>query len=154
MKKLGIPVTYGIVIAIVLVAYFLLLSLFDLHVNPVYSVFNIVIMAGGMYLAIKKYREKKGAKFKYQKGFMSGLTTGFIATVLFTGFFAVYASELNPGFQKELVTMWESDWFVNMGMLIFTVALMGFATTFVLTLSFMQLFKSSHNTAEGRKHTY
>ena len=154
MKKLSIPLTYGIIIAVLLAAYFLLLALFDLHINPVYSVFNIVIMAGGMYLAIKKYRKKKGAKFKYQKGFMTGLSTGFMATILFTGFFAVYTSELNPGFQERLVTMWESDWFVNIGMLIFTVALMGFATTFVLTLSFMQLLKPTRNTSEGRKHTY
>lgn len=154
MKKLSVPLTYGIIIAVCLAAYFLLLAVFDLHVNPVYSVFNIVITAVGMYLAIKKYRKKKGAKFKYQKGFMVGLSTGFIATILFTAFFAVYTSELNPGFQERLVTMWESDWFVNIGMLIFTVALMGFATTFVLTLSFMQLLKPSQNTSEGRKHTY
>ena len=154
MKKLSIPLMYGIIIAVLLIGYFLLLSVFGLHVNPVYSVFNIVITGVGMYLAIKKYREKKAAKFKYQKGFATGLTTGFIGTVLFTGFFAVYSSEINPGYQERLLTMWESDWFVSIGMLIFTVALMGFATTFVLTLSFMQLLKPSKNTAEGTKHTY
>jgi hypothetical protein len=30
---------------------------------------------------------------------------------------------------------------------------MGFATSFVLTLTFMQLFKDSWNTTKGKKHT-
>ena len=154
MKRSSVPLMYGIFIAIALIAYFLLLSLFDLHRNPAYSVFNMVITAGGIFLAIKKYRDKKAGKFKYQKGFMAGLTAGFIATVIFTGFFAVYASELNPLFSERLITMWETDWFVNIGMLIFTVALMGFATSVVVTLAIMQLYKPSWNTSEGKKHTY
>ncbi len=154
MKKSSVPLVYGIFIAIALIAYFLLLALFDLHENPVYSVFNMVISGVGIYFAIKKYREKKGGKFKYQKGFMAGLTAGFIATVIFTGFFAIYATELNPDFPLELLTMWETDWFVNIGLLVFTVALMGFATSFVVSLAIMQLLKPSWNTSEGKKHTY
>lgn len=154
MKRSSVPVVYGVFIAIGLIAYFLLLSLFELHKYPVYSVFNIVITGLGIYLAIKKYRAEKKAKFVYQKGFTVGLATGFIATVLFTAFFAIYASELNPGFSNELITMWETDWFVNIGMLVFTVALMGFATTLVMSLAIMQRYKPSWNTKEGQKHTY
>lgn len=154
MKRSSVPLMYGIYMAIALIVYFLLLSLLDLHKNPVYSVFNMVITAGGIFLTIKAYRDKNAGKFKYQKGFMAGLSAGFIATVIFTAFFAVYTSELNPGFQEELITMWETDWFVNIGMLVFTVALMGFATSLVVTLAIMQLYKPSWNTAEGKKHTY
>lgn len=154
MKRSSVPLKYGIFIAIALIVYFLLLSLLDLHKNPVYSAFNMVITGGGIFLAIKAYRDKNAQKFKYQKGFMAGLSAGFIATVIFTAFFAIYTSELNPNFQEELITMWETDWFVNIGMLIFTVALMGFATSLVVTLAIMQLLKPSWNTAEGKKHTY
>lgn len=154
MKKSAVPVYYGIYVAIGLIAYFLLLSLFDLHRNPVFSTFNIVITGVGIYFAIRKYMAEKGPKFVYQKAFMTGIGTGFIATIIFTGFFAVYASELNPNFMDKLITMWETDWFVNIGMLIFTVALMGFATTFVMTLAIMQRYKPSWNTKEGQKHTY
>lgn len=154
MKRSSVPLMYGIFIAIALIAYFLLLAIFELHKNPVYSVFNMVITGVGIFLAIKKYRDVKLGKFKYQKGFMAGLSTGFIATVIFTAFFAIYASELNPDFSEELITMWETDWFVNIGMLVFTVALMGFATTLVVTLTIMQLYKPTWNTSEGQKHTY
>ncbi len=154
MKKFSVPLMYGIFIAVGLIVYFLILALLDLVKYPAYSVFNIVITGVGMFLAIKKYRSEKGAKFKYQKGFVAGFSTGAISTIIFTGFFAIYSSELNPDFSNELVTMWDSDWFVNLGLLVFTVALMGFATSFVLALSFMQLLKDSWNTVEGKKHTY
>lgn len=85
---------------------------------------------------------------------MTGLLTGFNATILFTIFFGIYATEIDPDFKDEIVTMWVDDWFINIGMLLFTVALMGFATTIVLTLTFMQLYKDSWNTKEGKKHTY
>ena len=154
MKKSSIPILYGVYVAIGLIAYFLLLSLFGLHKYPAFSVLNMVITGAGMFFAIKKFRAEKGAKFKYQKGFMSGLITGVVATVIFTAFFAIYTTELNPGFKEELITMWETDYFVPIGMLVFTVALMGFATTFVLSLAFMQLLKDSWNTKDAAKHTY
>lgn len=153
MKKLSYPVTYGLLIAIGLIAYFLLLSLFGLHINPAYSIFNMIILGAGLYFAITRYKESKGGKYRFQKGFMVGLTTGFIATVLFTAFFAVYA-ELDPDFLNELITMWETDWFVSIGMVIVTVALMGLASTVVITFAWNQLLKNTRNTSEGQKHTY
>ncbi len=153
MKNIRIPIKYGVAIAAALIAYFLILSIFGAHKNPVFSLFNGVIMAFGMYESIKHYRSDKGSKFKYQKGFMSGLLTGFNATIIFTIFFGIYSTELNPGFLDELLTMWRSDYNAGVGIILFVVGIMGFATSFVLTLAFMQLFKDSWNTVEGNKHT-
>lgn len=150
----SVPIKFGIIISAGLIAYFLIISLFGAHTNPFYSLFNIVIVGLGMFAAINQYKKKRGKKFKYQKGFRVGLSTGFIATIIFTVFFGLYATELNPDFVQELLAMWESDWYVNIGIVLFTVALMGFATTVVLTLTFMQILKDSWNTREGREHTY
>ena len=152
MKNLTIPIKFGIIIAIGLIAYFLITSIFGAHTNPLFSLFNPVIVGVGMFAAIKYYREKRGTKFKYQKGFRTGLVTGFLATIIFTIFFAFYATEIQPDFIERLLSMWDSDWYVNIGMVIFTVALMGFATSVVLTLAFMQLLKDSWNTKEGKEH--
>lgn len=149
----SIPIKYGIAIAAGLIAYFLIISLFDLHINPVFSLFNGVIMAYGMYEAIKHYRLQKGNKFKYQKGFTATLLTGFNATIIFTVFFGIYATELNPDFLDRLLTMWMTDYSTSIGIVVFVVAIMGFATSLVLTLSYMQLFKDSWNTKEAKKHT-
>lgn len=153
MKQFGIPLIFGIIISLGLIIYFLILSIFGLHVNPIYSLFNPVIVGVGMFAAISYYKNKKGKKYKYQKGFMAGLKAGFIATIIFTIFFGVYATELNPDYLDRLLEMWDSDWYVNIGMVVFTVALMGFATCVVLTLAFMQILKDSWNTKDGNKHT-
>lgn len=154
MKDLSISVKYGLIISAGLIAYFLIIAMFGAHTNPVFSLFNPVIVGLGMFAAITAYKKKKGGKFKYQKGFRTGLVTGFLATIIFTIFFAFYATELEPNFIDDLLSMWESDWYINIGMVIFTVALMGFATSVVLTLAFMQGFKDTWNTKEGREHTF
>lgn len=153
MKNLSVPIKFGLAIAAGLIAYFLILSIFGAHMNPFYSLFNPVIVGVGMFAAITYYKKTKSSKFKYQKGFRTGMVTGFLATIIFTIFFAFYATEIEPDFLENLLTMWESDWYINIGMVIFTVALMGFATTVVLTLAFMQILKDSWNTKEGREHT-
>ena len=154
MKKSTIPLVYGVFVALGLIGYFLLVSLFGVHNNPLFSLLNPVIVGIGIYSAITKYRAEKGPKFKFQKGLSTGFITGAVATILFTGFFAIYATELNPGYLEELITMWESDWFVGIGMVVAMVGLMGFVTTFVLTFAFMQLLKDSWNTKEGKKHSF
>jgi hypothetical protein len=154
MKDLSIPVKYSLFISAGLIAYFLIISIFGAHTNPFFSLFNPVIVGVGMFAAIVAYKKKKGGKFKYQKGFRTGLTTGFLATIFFTIFFAFYATEIEPDFIDRLLSMWDSDWYVNIGMVVFTVALMGFATSVVLTLAFMQGFKDTWNTKEGREHTF
>ena len=153
MINLKIPILYGIIIATCLAAYFLILSIFGLHINPVYSIFNGVIMAVGLWLALKAYRKSKGNKFKYQKGFSLIFITGINATVIFVIFFGLYATELNPGFLDQLINMWATFYNTTIGIVLFTIALMGISTSIVLALAYMQLFKDSWNTKEGKKHT-
>lgn len=151
MKKYSIPIKYGVAIAAGLIAYFLILSLFGLHKNPLFSLFNAVIMAYGMYEALKHYRLEKGNKTRYDKCFMASLLTGFNATIIFTIFFGIYATEINPDFPDQLLTMWRSDYDTGIGIILFVVAVMGFATSFVLTLTYMQLFKESWNLKPPQK---
>lgn len=153
MKNLSVPLKYGIFIALALIAYFLILSLFGAHTNPYFSIVNGIIVAIGLYFAIKQVSKDRGDKFRYNEGFKTGIITGFTATVLFTAFFALYV-ELEAGFAEAILEMWRFEYAANVAMLVFTVALMGLATTVVLTLAFMQTFKRSMNTREGQKHTY
>lgn len=153
-KKFTIPIKYGIAIAIGLIAYFLILSIFGLHTNPLYSFFNVVIMAAGMYLALKEYRREIKTKFTYEKGFVATMLTGSNATIIFTIFFGVYSTEFNPDFLDNLIKMWASYYGTGLGVVIFTVAAMGFSTSLVLSLAYMQMFKDSWNTKEGREHTF
>ena len=145
MKKLTLPIRFGIVTSAVLIAYFLILSLMGKHTNVFYSLFNGVITGFGIYETIKYTKVREGKGFSYSKGFTAGITMGFIATLLFTIFFALYSTELNNVFLDQLSDVWAKDYQNFQGIVFFTVAIMGFATTLVLTLSFMQLFKTSNN---------
>lgn len=144
---------YGSITGVVLIIYFLLLALVGLHQQPTLSVVNVLITGTGIYLAIQKLKRIEKEEFRYQFGFAAGIVTGFTATVIFTIFSIVYITELNPDFTQTFMTKWEFDWFAGNGMLLLTIFLMGLATTVVLTLAFMQLFKDSWNTTEGSKHT-
>lgn len=144
MKTYALPIRFGIITSVTLITYFLILSLFSLHTNVFYSLFNAVITGYGIYGAIR-YVKLTDNNFTYQKGFVSGIITGFIATLLFTFFFAFYATEINTGFLKELSEVWFKNYKTSAGILFFTVAIMGFATTVVLSLSFIPLFKVSNN---------
>ena len=144
MKNFTLPIRFGLATSGSLIAYFLVLSLFDLHTNVFYSLFNGIITGFGIYEAIKYRRLEEGQNFSYSKGFSTGIVTGFMASLIFTIFFAFYATEINAGFLTEL----SEKWFKNLsfeGIVFFTVAVMGFSTSLVLTLSFMQLFKTSKN---------
>ena len=73
MKKLAIPLKYGVFIAISLIVYFLALSLIGVQTNPIFSLGNGVIVAIGLYKAMKNYKLEQGKSFGYEKGFMTGL---------------------------------------------------------------------------------
>ncbi len=142
MMKIALPIRFGIAASGSLIAYFLILSFVGLHTNIFYSLFNGVITGFAIYEAIKYFRLQEKEQFNYGTGFKAGLITGFVATIIFTIFFAIYATEIAPEFLAQLSTQWFSSYASFEAIVFFTVAVMGFATTLVLTLSFMQLFKS------------
>lgn len=74
-----------------------------------------------------------------------------MATIVFTIFFALYSTELNPGFLEVLSSQWASTYESLEAIVFFVVAVMGFSTTVVLTLTFMQLFKSSNNLQASKR---
>ncbi|MDE3743042.1 DUF4199 domain-containing protein [Maribacter polysaccharolyticus] len=142
MKQFALPIRFGIVTSVCLIAYFLFLALFTLHTNVFFSVFNGVITGFGIYEAIKIFKIKEADRFNYGSGFTAGLVTGGIATILFTLFFTFYATEVDSEFIGELSRAWASEVKNFEAIVFFTVAIMGFATTLVVTLAIMQLFKS------------
>jgi len=143
MKKLSLPIRFGIVISGGLIASFLLHSLFNAHINPLYSMLNIVITGFGIFETIRYHKLEKDDSFTYTSGFISGIVAGAIATVVFTIFFLFYSTEINKDFLPELLEFFKGNYKVGVGMVSFVVAIMGFATTVVLTLTFMQYFKNS-----------
>jgi len=145
MKKIILPVRYGLVTSAVLIAYFLVLAMFDKNINPVYSFVNAGITTFGIYEAVRVFKLEQKEFFNYSNGFAAGLITGGTATIVFTFFFLFYSTEVNQDFLSKLLNSIQGKFDINNGMVTFIVAVMGFATTVVATLTVMQLFKNSGN---------
>lgn len=150
MKTLSLPIRFGLVTSAVLIAYFLILALFDKHTNPVFSFFNAVITIFGIYEAVRLKKLKDADSFSYGEGFKTGIITGFVATIFFTVFFLFYATEVNPEFLSNLLAKINGVFNVDIGMVTFIVAVMGLATTVVSALAIMQLFKNSRNILQNK----
>lgn len=142
MKTFTLPIRFAIALTTSLIAYFLVLSLFNLHTNVFFSLFNGVITGFATYEAIRYRRIELGKDYNYTHGFSAGLVTGFLASILFTIFMAIYATEINPNFIDALVEGFARHYDVGVATFAFIVLLMGFTTSVVLTLSFMQLYKN------------
>ena len=150
MKNITLPIRFGLVTTAVLIAYFLILALFNKDTNPVFSFFNAVITAFGIYEAVRLSKLENPNGFSYGEGFKTGLITGVVATILFTIFFLFYATEINTGFLPELLKSMRGGLGADVGLVTFVVAIMGFATTVVSSLTVMQLFKNSGNIAQNK----
>lgn len=137
-------IKYGIGTAVVMISYFLLTKLIGLHQYPVLSALNGVIIGGGIFTALKRYKLSQDS-FKYQDGFQMGLFTGGLATILFAVFMAVYIYQIDAEFAAAILNSWNLNFNKGSLILIISLVIMGFATSFVLTLSFMQLLKETWN---------
>lgn len=142
---MSLSIRFGLVTSAVLIAYFLILALFHKHTNPVFSFFNAVITAFGIYEVVRLSKLENPNSFSYGEGFKTGLVTGTIATLLFTIFFLFYATEINSSFLPELLVSMHGGLGADVGLVTFVVAVMGLATTVVSSLTVMQFFKNSGN---------
>lgn len=150
MKKVSLSIRFGLVIGVLLIAYFLILALFNKHINPVFSFFNAIITAFGIWEVVRLNKLEQREAFSYSEGFKTAIVTGFTATLVFTIFFLVYTTEINASFLPELLKTVGGGFNVSIGMVTFIVAIMGVATTIVSALAAMQFFKNSRNIPQNK----
>lgn len=136
-----IHIKYGVIAAVLLIAYFLLVRLAGLHETPWLSLINGMFVGYGIYAAIKQKKSIQGEAFTYYSGFKTGVVTGFIATVIFVVFMAVYMFHLDTAFPEEVMKRWLDEYNQGPEALLFIIGTAGAASTVVLTLTFMQKFK-------------
>ncbi len=145
-----ISIKYGLITAILLIVYFLVLKLIGWHNNPWLRLFNGFIMAFGIYTVIKQYKLVSGNTFTYINGFKTGVVTGFLATFVFALFMSIYMFHLDVEFKDTLLREWFKDYDQGGGILIFIILIEGLSSTAILSLTFMQIFKNSKNLSENK----
>ncbi|PNQ75460.1 DUF4199 domain-containing protein [Hanstruepera neustonica] len=145
MKKVALPVRFGLIMGGILIAYFLILAMFHKHTNPVFSFLNAFITVFGVYETVRYYKLEQGEEFTYANGITAAIISGFIATTVFSIFFLFYITEIDPDFVSSLLKTIDFNSSVSVGIMTFTVAVMGLATTVISALTVMQYFKKSWN---------
>src|SRR5690554_448099 len=145
-----ISIKYGLITAVLLIAYFLILKLMGLHHNPWFRLSNGIFMAFGIFTVIRQYKILVGDDFTYINGFKTGLLTGFLATFVFALFMGIYMFHLDVEFMNYLLKGWFQDYGHGGGILIFVILIEGLSSTTILTLTFMQIFKISKNVPQNK----
>jgi len=148
MKSNLIYVKYGVLIAIALIVYFLIVRLIGLHENHWLRLLNGVIVAYGIYAVIRKKKALENDKFEYFSGFATGIGAGILATAIFVFFMGIYLFHIDPTFAENIMAKWMTSYNGGPEILLFILAIEGVSSSVVLSLTFMQKFKISRNMSD------
>ena len=135
---------YGLLTAAALMAYFLLMKLIGLTHVVELRFLNGIIMAVGVVLAIRAFKNVSKNEFGYFKGIGTGMITAVVGTVLFAAFIIIYA-KMGGG---ELIEMLSAERYFGErvestpGIVIFSVLFLeGIISGFMISFIAMQYFK-------------
>ena len=93
---------YGLLTALGLVTYFLLMSVLNLHRIVELRFLNGVIVTIGICWAIYNYKKQGNGKIKYLDGLGLGFITAGVAAIAFGLFMVLYVSVINDDFMTTL----------------------------------------------------
>ncbi|ARS35133.1 DUF4199 domain-containing protein [Pontibacter actiniarum] len=150
MEKTGLK--YGLLTAAALIAYFMLMRVFGLADVIELRFLNGVIMAFGVVLAIKGYKERMHGKIGYFKGLATGIITAVVGTTLFAAFMVVY---VKLGGEALIETLSAERYFgervvATPGVVIFSVLMLeGVISGFMIAFIAMQYFKQREHKVPG-----
>ena len=127
-----IPENYGLKIAGGLIAFFLIMKVSGLaHIYEL-RFLNVIIQVGGIYFALKKFRETHDEHMNYFRALVTGVATGAVSSVIFALFLFIYLS-VDPGFMQDIITNEPMGRYLNPYITSFMVALEGLFSGLLFT---------------------
>ena len=85
-----IPEIYGALIGIGLIAYFFIsYAAGFIHIIEL-RLLNLVVLAAGVYYALRQYQRTRGGRMDYFHSFTTGIATATIGTMIFSVFLLAY----------------------------------------------------------------
>lgn len=131
----------GVLTAVVLIIYTGIATLAGFLDKIEAGTLDVVILAGGVVLAIKRLKEARGNRLSYFQGFGTGIVTALTASVLLGAFFWVLGGVSQRAIQQiEARDLFGADLGVLIGGL--GIILLGTMTGVITSLVAMQYFKS------------
>lgn len=100
-----LEVFYGLLIALGLVLYFLIMRVTGLVYVVELRVLNLLIMGAGIRAALKRFHRKDiNQQFNYMRGFVLGISTAVIASLTFSGFIFIYLALLDKSLMQSIAS--------------------------------------------------
>lgn len=134
----------GIITALVLMAYTGVAALAGFLGNLVAGALDIVLLATGVVLSIRRLKKASGGRMSYFSGFGTGIITALVASGLLGGFFWLLGS-----ISQEAIRQIEARnlFGAELGVLIsgLGIILLGTMTGVITSLIAMQYFKKSEH---------
>ncbi|GAB3324469.1 DUF4199 domain-containing protein [Hymenobacter humi] len=137
-------VRMGVVTALVLIAYTGIAALAGFLDKIEAGTLDLLILAVGVVLAIKRFKKARGNRMSYLQGFGTGIITALVASVLLALAFWLMGG-ISKGVMESVQRIQARDLFgADLGVLIggLGIILMGSMTGVITSLIAMQYFKS------------
>lgn len=127
-----IPENYGLKIAGGLIAFFLLMKVAGLvHIYEL-RFLNVFIQVGGIYYALKKFKETHGQHINYFRALVTGVSTGAIASLIFAVFLFAYLM-VDQNLMLDMIEKEPMGRYLNPYLAAFMVALEGIFSGLLFT---------------------
>ncbi|MFN5171138.1 MAG: DUF4199 domain-containing protein [Cyclobacteriaceae bacterium] len=130
-----IPENYGLRIAGGLILYFVVMHFTGLGHHVELRLLNLLIQAGGIYFALKKFKQTHQDHMNYFRGLVTGVATGSIGSILFAVFMFIWM-KVDASLMASIIENEPMGRYLNAYMASFIVALegvfSGLLVTFVL----------------------
>jgi hypothetical protein len=119
-----IPESYGLKIAGGLIAFFLIMKVLGLAHHYELRFLNVFIQVGGIFFALKKFKQTHEEHMNYFRALITGVATGAVASVMFALFLFVYMS-VDGAFMQGIIENEPMGRYLNPYITAFMVALEG-----------------------------
>lgn len=130
-----IPESYGLRIAAGLIGFFLIMKLVGLSHHVELRLLNLFILSGGVYMALKKFKQSHADRLNYFRGLITGVATAAIGSLVFAFFLFLYM-QLDSDMMQFIIENEPMGRYMNPYIASFIVALegvfSGLLVTFVL----------------------
>jgi ABC-type Fe3+-siderophore transport system permease subunit len=127
-----IPESYGLKIAGGLIAFFLIMKIAGLAHHYELRFLNVFIQVGGIYFAIKKFKQTHEEHMNYFRALITGVATGAVGSAVFAIFLFAYMS-LDTTFMQGIIENEPMGRYLNPYITAFMVALEGLFSGLLFT---------------------
>ncbi|MEO7990723.1 MAG: DUF4199 domain-containing protein [Chryseolinea sp.] len=127
-----IPENYGLRIAGGLIVFFLIMKVAGLSNHVELRMLNLIILAAGIYYALKKFKQTHHDHLNYFRALVTGVATGAVASLVFSGFLFAYM-KLDHAMMQDIIENSEMGRYLNAYIAAFVVAFEGFFSGFLVT---------------------